>query len=95
MAYSHSFVPAFYYDPDAPFNRQRPTTVEHAVRAMSDEEWEDMVEDVFGPDADPDMVDVDMVMEKIYETNTVTDLEAPIEVWIDPEGYHTVFVYEG
>jgi hypothetical protein len=40
------------------------------------------------------MVDADMVMEMIRETNTVSNLNSPVEVWIDPKGWHTVVVWD-
>lgn len=35
-----------------------------------------------------------VVMDKIRETDTVTDLSAPVEVWIDDGGYYTVSVHD-
>ena len=28
------------------------------------------------------------------ETDTVSNLDSPVEVWIDSEGYHTIEVYD-
>jgi len=42
---------------------------------------------------DPEDITADMVMSKIEEVNTCTDLRSPVSVWIDSEGYCTVEVY--
>jgi hypothetical protein len=91
-SYSHSFSPEFYGDPYNAQKSARPTNVSDAILSMSDPDWTDMAAEVFG--IQPDRVDVEMVLQKIIETNTVSDLSAPVEVWIDPEGWYTVSVYD-
>lgn len=95
MSYSHSFANGFYYDEDeaAPNKSKRPTSVHMALRSMKSKDWKAMCKDVF-PGVEPDYVDIDMVMDKIMETDTVSNLDSPVEVWIDEEGYHTIEVYD-
>jgi hypothetical protein len=96
MAFSLSFGPEFFHGPHdfdgVELDKERPTSVYQAVQAMSDEDYAEMCREVF--DCEPDFVDADMVMTKIRETDTCLDLRSPVEVYIDPEGYHTVLVYE-
>jgi hypothetical protein len=33
------------------------------------------------------------VVSKVIETDTCSNLDEPVEVWIDPGGYHSVLVY--
>jgi hypothetical protein len=97
MAFELSFTPEFFIGPhdlDGSLTLeelQHPTTVYQAILGMDPTEFRQMAEDVFG--TDPDLVDADMVLAKIQETNTCGDLRSPVEVWIDDEGWHTVRVY--
>ena len=98
MAFSLSFADAFYMiegddelSPDDMEGRT-PVTVYQALLAMDDETWEEMAKDVFN--CDPDCLDRDMVIEKIRETDTCSDLTSPVSVWIDDEGNFTIEVYD-
>lgn len=97
MAYELSFTPDFFYNANdaegASFDKERPVSVFQAIQAMSDEEFEEMAREVFG--ADPQFVDVDMVMSKIEEVNTCSNLNSPVRVWVDEEGWFTVSVFDG
>lgn len=93
-SYSHSFSPEFYGDPYDAKKVDVPTNLADALASMDDVDWDAMVEDVFPDIADPSMVDVEMVWEKAIETDTVGGLESPVDVWIDPEGYHVVHVFD-
>jgi len=94
--YSHSFSPEFYgdiYSPGEP--AKRPTTVAQAIVSMKELErtrWNRMAEEVFGIPGEH--LSEDMVFEKILETDTVSDLDSPVEVWIDEEGYYTLLVWD-
>lgn len=98
MAYSLSFSPEFYVGPhdldgSIDFSKlERPSSVYQAIMAMDDDDFAEMAREVFG--CEPEFVDADMVMVKIEETNTCGDLRAPVDVWIDEEGYFTVEVYD-
>jgi len=98
MAYELSFAPEFFvgpHDHDGSIdfdNLEEPTSVYQALMAMSEEEFAEMTYEVFG--VEPDLVDINVVMQKIRETDTCGDLRSPVDVWIDEEGYYTVNVYE-
>ena len=97
MSFGHSFTEGFYYDEQvqndaAPNKSKRPTSVAMALRSMPKKKWNAMCKDVFG--CSPDFVDLDTVMDKIRETDTVGTLSVPVDVWIDEEGYYTVDVYD-
>lgn len=97
MAYELSFTPEFFIGPydleGADFDESRPTSVYQAVKAMSDEAWWAMADEVFDG-RPPELVTVEMVMEKIQETNTCRNLGSPVEVYIDEDGRHSVEVYD-
>lgn len=59
---------------------------------LSQETWNELAEQVFG--IDPSQLDFSMVLSKIEETNTCRNLDSPVEVFIDPEGDFTVYVYD-
>ena len=96
MAYSHSFSPDFYgdiYEPGEP--TRRPVTVAQAIVSMKElerEYWDRMAEEVFGIPGEH--LSEDMVFEMILETDTVSGLTPPVEVWIDEEGYYTLLVWD-
>ena len=92
MAYSHSFTACFYGDPYNAAPSDRPTTVADALASMADDEWESMCADVFG--CDGEYIDLDTVLERIIETDTVSSFQPPVEVWIDEDGCHTVLVHD-
>jgi hypothetical protein len=91
MAYSHSFSPEFYGDVYNATPSERPTNVADAVASIAQERWDEMARDVFGVAGD--RLTFDEVMAKIEETDTVGNLDTPVSVWIDSEGYYTVEVY--
>jgi hypothetical protein len=92
-SYGHSFSPDFYGDPNSPKESDQPTTVADALFSLSTDEWDDIASGVFGMH-DGRELDISSVLDKIKETDSVSDLESPVEVWIDPQGYFTVEVYE-
>ena len=70
----------------------QPATVADALASMPDDDWNTMCGDVFGCAAE--FVDVDTVLERIIETDTVSSFQPPVEVWIDGDGDHTVLVHD-
>ena len=96
MAYSHSFSPEFYgdiYEPDG--LTSRPTTVAQAIVSMKELErnqWDRTAKEVFGVPGEHLLEDE--VFEKIIETDTVSNLTSPVEVWIDEDGYYTLLVWD-
>jgi len=91
MSYSLSFSPEFY-DSEDDYSADRPFTVRQALEAMPDDRWAELAREVFG--CEPEFLDTDTVMQKIAETDTCGTLSSPVDVWIDPEGYFTVDVYD-
>jgi hypothetical protein len=105
MAYEHSFNPSIYGDPynaipssrrrgnrEHDKYRRRPLTVADALASMSERRWNQMARDVFG--CEGKYLDLDVVLSKIIETNTVGTYSSPVDFWIDPEGFWKVHVYE-
>ena len=92
MSFELSFSPEFYSSEDE-HSSEQPFTVYQAICAMSSARYAEMALEVFGCD-DPNHVSPDAVMDKIMETNTCGTLSSPVPVYIDPEGYFTVDVYD-
>ena len=92
MAYAHSFTERFYGDPYNATPSDRPTTVVDVLAGMSDDDWNAMCRDVFG--CDGAYIDVDTVLQRIIETDTVSSFQPPVEVWIDADGDHVVLVHD-
>ncbi|KLU61770.1 hypothetical protein CEB3_c19490 [Peptococcaceae bacterium CEB3] len=72
-----------------------PQTVVDAVASMKQfnpERWENMARDIFG--TSPERLTVEMVLEKIEETNTASSIGAPVGIWIDPDGFFTVDIWD-
>ena len=91
MAYGHSFGPEFYYPSGRePRKTRRPTTVAEALASMSEKEWQAACKEV---GLNPEYAGIDDMMTIVKETDLVTNLDSPVSVWIDPDGWHTVEVY--
>jgi hypothetical protein len=93
MPHGLSFSSDFFRSDDAEAAAGgRPTSVEEAVRQLSNDAWAAIAEEVFG--VDPSQLDIETVLRRIQETNTCGNLDPPVEVFIDPEGEFSVLVYE-
>lgn len=97
MAYALSFAPEFFWgdgstDPDDLPRSNRPTSVYQAILSLTDEQWAALARDVFN--YSPDDLDPETVVTKVQETNTCRNLDSPVEVLVDPDGYHSLFVHE-
>ena len=98
MSFALSFSERFYITEDCDSltpedfkdNKRLPTTVYQAILAMKETVYVEMCLEVFGC-VD---VDCDVIMDKIRETDTCSDLSSPVCVWIDEEGYFTIDVYD-
>jgi hypothetical protein len=66
--------------------------VYQAVLSLPHDRWTELARDVFH--CDPDNLDVETVIEKIEKTNTCANLDPPVCVHIDQEGWFSVLVYE-
>jgi hypothetical protein len=95
LPYSHSFGPDFYWGDYSLENvvpkSHRPTSVVQALASMSNATWARLARQVFG--CSPDHLDLDAVMARVVATDTCGNLNAPVEVWIDPEGDFTIRVF--
>lgn len=102
MAYDLSFSEEFFFAEGEPYDRAdhavnsegQPVSVWSALALMPDEEWAEMVCDVFAWDGDPEHFPPEEVLEKLRNTDTCSNLNSPVEVWIDEEGDYTVKVWE-
>jgi hypothetical protein len=97
MAYALSFAEDFFWgDPDIPPETlpasDRPNSVYQALVSLNAHEWKDLARDVFG--VDPDDLTIDAVITRIEETNTCSNLEPPVEIHIDQEGWYRLLIYE-
>ncbi|MBI5757308.1 MAG: hypothetical protein HZA46_02175 [Planctomycetales bacterium] len=97
VSYSLSFSPDFFRSnhPDGPDDLQSnesPTSVEQAIRSLSDDVWESLARVVFR--CDPEYLDVETILRRIVETNTCSNLDSPVDVWIDRGGGFRVRVFE-
>jgi len=95
MSFELSFSPEFFYNEGEPYDvnvevSTKPTSVYQAICSMSDKEWRALAKHYRIKRA---YLTPDFIMEKVQETNTCTDIRTPVEVWIDPKGHHTVWVY--
>lgn len=92
MSYALSFAEDFFvYDDDRVGRNERPTCVYQAILGLRVETLRDIGRDVFGLAVG--QVSPEAILEKILETNTCSNLDEPVEVWIDPEGDYRVAVY--
>ncbi len=72
---------------------QLPTSVKQSLLSMSEEDWVTMAADVF-PGANPRFLDTDEVLRRVFQTNTCSGWQFPVEVWIDERGTWKVRVYD-
>lgn len=92
MSYAHSFASEFYGSVYEAAPCKKPKNLADAIASMPEETWNSMSRDVF--DCDPEFLDVETVFSKAIETDTVGSFSTPVDVWIDPEGYYTVDVWD-
>ncbi len=94
MSYALSFAPEFYWG-KVPVEKikpsDRPTSVYQAILSLTDEQWASLARQLFG--IEPNNLDVEMVMQRVAETNTCRNLDSPVEVWIDHDGFFSVVVH--
>jgi hypothetical protein len=94
MAYSLSFSPEFFCDGDSDGTEpsDRPTSVYQAILSMRSHTWAEMASEVFG--VEPDRLDPQTVLDRVRETDTCSNLDSPVRVWIDEEGIFDLLVYD-
>ena len=99
-SYELSFSPEFFFAEGEPYDHlsdtKRPVSVWAAIEGMrlhDPKQWAELAKEVFGLD-NPEYLTAESVLEKIQETNTCGTLSSPVDVYIDPEGYFRVDVYD-
>lgn len=97
MSFSLSFAPEFFFGEGEPYDSdrgesKRPDSVWQAICSMSKEDWADLARNHY--DIDPKFLIPETVLESIQETDTCSNLDSPVEVWIDPAGNYRLFVYD-
>src|SRR5262245_31159612 len=106
MTFSLSFAAEFYHAPGEPHDgptlnsEEQPVSLYSAIALETDRMTR---EDVDGlaelaalvPGTSPQAEDfVNRLVELARRTDTCSDLESPVEVWIDPKGDFRVLVYD-
>ncbi len=94
MPYALSFSEDFFCktDPDEVRPSHWPTSVYQAILSMSQAKWNEIAREVFH--VKPDVLDPLILLDRIRQTNTCSNLESPVEVWIDHAGWYDVLVYD-
>ena len=91
MAYALSFAQEFFWG-TVPIEKMkpspRPTSVYQAILSLDDKQWAQLAADVFN--CPPDHLDVETVLAKVQETDTCSNLDSPVQVYIDPTGKYRV-----
>jgi hypothetical protein len=101
MSYGLFFSEGFFADETFPYETERsdrPTTVYQAIISLPLRDKLAIAREVLGS-AHPVMcVQSESfacdVLDKIRETDTCSDLSSPVEVYIDPERWYSVLVYD-
>jgi len=86
-----SFSPEFFWG-HTPHPRPgtRPTSVLQALISLPSSAWDALAQEIF--QCPPDALDPETVIRMIIETNACRNVGPPVEVFIDPDGWHAVFV---
>jgi hypothetical protein len=97
MAYALSFAEDFFWgDPNVPPETlqpsDRPACVYQALVNLSTHEWAELARDVFG--VEPDHLEISTVIARIQETNTCGNLDSPVEVFVDRDGWYRLLVFD-
>lgn len=89
------FSPDFYGDLYEPEIEEKPTNLSNAInKLMRDQETLDNVKkEVFNLPVHV-FLSEEMILMKIEETDTVSNLNSPVKVWIDKEGYYKLEVWD-
>jgi len=93
--YSLSFTQDFFWG-NVPIEKlkpsSRPTSVYQALLSLPHDQWAELAREVFN--CPPDNLDVETVLAKVIETDTCANLDSPVRVYVDPDGWFSVLVYE-
>ena len=93
MSYALSFSPEFFVggESDAQAPSATPTSVRQAIGSLSAAAWCELAAAVF--DVRPEDLSPERVFEQVLATSTCTNLNEPVEVWIDPQGDYRLLVF--
>jgi hypothetical protein len=105
MSYDLSFAEDFFDNEDSDRPSRRPTSVMQALESMAKfekDQFDEMIGEVLGAQYKevhggnkPVGETVYMeLMDKVRKTNTCSNLNSPVEVWIDEDGNYKVDVYD-
>ena len=101
MSYSLSFSESFFTDETFPYETEpsdRPTTVYQAIISLPLADKVAIAREVLCSPHPVMCVQSESfacdVLDKIRETDTCAGLSSPVEVFIDPEGWYSVLVYD-
>ena len=94
MSYALSFSPEFFVgdESDAAAPSATPTSVRQAIASLSEAAWRELAAAVF--DVRPEALSPESVFEQVVATNACTNLNEPVEVWIDRQGDYRLLVYD-
>lgn len=103
MSYDLSFSEDFYFAEGEPYDRcddavndeGNPVSVWTALEKMrleTPEKWSELAAEVF--DCSGEHLTTESVLDKIRETNTCSNIDTPVEVWIDPHGDFMIEVWD-
>lgn len=94
MSYALSFASEFFWG-KVPVEKMkpsdRPTSVYQAILSLTDEQWAALARGEFG--IEPNDLDVETVLQRVINTDTCRNLDAPVEVYVDRDGFFSVLVY--
>ena len=94
MPYPLSFADDFFCDGEPGQTRpsKRPTSVYQAILSLNDETWHAISHDVFT--VEPEALDPLTVLGQVHRTSTCSNLDSPVRVWIDEDGWYDLLVFE-
>ena len=97
MSFARSFAPEFFWGDDSVDPRElarsdNPTSVYQAILSLPDDQWAALARDIFN--CSPEDLDPDTVLCKVEQTNTCRNLDSPVEVFVDSDGYYTLLIHE-
>lgn len=99
MSYELSFSESFFTGEEETQKTDTPTSILEAVENLSESERLDIGINVFGYSETTAKIWITTesfaydVLERVRETDTCSNLDTPVRVWIDSEGHYTVDVY--
>ncbi len=95
MLYALSFAAEFFWG-TVPTEKMkpspRPASVYQALLSLPHDQWAELARDVFNCRAEN--LDVETVLAKVLETNICANLDSPVRVYIDADGWFSVLVHE-